>query len=129
MAVIKKHRRITAADDDMDFGGGAFDDDMPDDMSDDVLDDDDGFNDQLDDIADDIEDMKDEVDDIQEDDPNIEVDNNIDGHYIAECDRCHGIFISAVSQSDQDVEKITGVCPLCDHETDQYLKWVVKSVE
>lgn len=88
-----------------------------------------GFDDQLDSISDDIDDLKDAVDEIQEDDVNIEIDNNIDGHYIAECDRCGGIFISAVSESDQILDLIHGVCPLCDHETDQYLKWVIKAVD
>lgn len=120
---ITKKSRVVAADDDFD----QFDEPTVDDEE--MIEDDDGFNDQLDDIADDIEDMKDEVDDIDEDDPNIEVDNNIDGHYIAECESCHGIFISAVSESEEVITKISGVCPLCDKETDQYLKWVVKSVE
>ena len=110
-------RRIYGAD------GDEFD------FEDDIMDDDDGFNDQLDDIADDIEDMKDSIDDVQPDDPNIEMYNNIEDHYIAECDRCHGIFISAVSESDQIVKSISGVCPLCEEDTEQLLKWVVKAVE
>lgn len=69
------------------------------------------------------------VDDIQEDDPTIEIDNNISRHYIAECERCHGIFISSVSVSDQDIDSISGICPLCDHETTQWLNWVVEEVE
>lgn len=120
---VTKNSRIVAADDDFENDFGNDFDDVN------ILDDDDGFNDQLDDIADDIEDMKDDIDDISEDDPSIEVENNIDGHYIAECDKCHGIFISAVSESDQEVTSITGVCPLCDAESEQFLKWVVKAVE
>lgn len=105
-----KKRRIFAADDDL-------------------LEEDEGLGTTLDNIEDNIEDIQDQVDDFQEDNVNIEMDNNIDGHYIAECDRCHGVFISAVIESDQEVEKISGVCPLCEKESDQYLKWVIKSVD
>ena len=80
----------------------------------------------IDDLADDVEDIQDTIDEVQEDDIDIELDNNIANHYVAECDNCHGIFISALVESDQDVEKISGTCPLCDKETDQYLKWVIK---
>lgn len=76
-------------------------------------------------------------DEIESDDPydnpeeetNIEPDNNIAGHYIAECDRCHGVFISALVESDQQVEFLSGICPLCEKESDQYIKWVIKPVE
>lgn len=91
--------------------------------------DDDNFQDTLDEMADNIEDMQDDLDEVQEDDVDIEVENNIEGHYIAECDRCHGIFISAMVQSDQDVEKMSGVCPLCQKESDQYFRWVVQAIE
>ena len=64
-----------------------------------------------------------------EDSPGIETDNNIAGHYIAECNRCHGVFISALMESDQHVEFLSGVCPLCEKESDQYIKWVIKPVE
>lgn len=121
--IIKKGQRIVAADED-EFNAEM---DMPED--DYLLEDDDAITDQLDDIADTVDDMQDTIDEIEEDDVDIELDNNIDGHYIAECDKCHGVFISAISESEQYIEKITGVCPLCDEETDQYLKWVVKSVE
>ena len=76
------------------------------------VEDDETFDDNLDDMAD-----------------TIEIDNNIDGHLIAECDKCHGIFISAMIESDQEVEKISGICPLCEKESDQYIKWVVKAIE
>lgn len=85
--------------------------------------------DTIDDLSDSIEDMQDAIDDVEEDDVDIELDNNIANHFIAECDSCHGVFISALAESDQEVEKITGICPLCDKETDQYLKWVIKSVK
>ena len=65
---------------------------------------------------------------VEEDDVDIEMDNNIANHYIAECDSCHGIFVSALIQSDQEVESITGICPLCDKDTTQYLYWIIKNV-
>lgn len=77
------------------------------------------------DIVDDV----DNIDDIEEDNVDIETDNNIANHYIAECDNCHGVFISAVPESDQQVEKISGICPLCDKDSDQYLKWIIRSVD
>lgn len=87
--------------------------------------------DNLSDSVDDIQDTLDEIDgtEIEEDDVDIELDNNIANHYIAECDTCHGIFISALVESDQEVEKISGICPLCDKETDQYLKFIIRPVE
>lgn len=116
-------QKIYAADDEFDEG---FDDAEDGFMVDDA---DDNLDDKLDDMADDLEDMQEDLDDITEDDPNIDIDNNIDGHYIAECDRCKGIFISAMIQSDQEVEKISGVCPLCNRESDQFIKWVVKALD
>lgn len=87
----------------------------------------DGFDDQLDAMADNIEDLQDSVDDAVEDDESeIEVENNITDHYIAECDRCHGVFISAMIESDQDVQSISGVCPLCGKESEQVLKWIIR---
>lgn len=74
-------------------------------------------------------DLPNEEEDIPSDDPLINIENNIEGKYIAECERCGGIFISALSVSDVPVETIHGTCPLCDHDTDQYLKWYVESSE
>jgi hypothetical protein len=82
----------------------------------------------LDDVSDAVDDMQEVVDDIQDDDIDIEMDNNIDGHYIAQCDSCHGIFISAMIESDQEVQAISGVCPICGKDTSQDLKWIVRSV-
>lgn len=101
--VIYSTRKITAADEDEFL--------------------DDSFEEPVDDTS-----FEDE-NDIHEDDPTIEIDNNISGHYIAECERCHGVFISAVTESDQEVESISGICPLCDHETTQWLNWVVVDVK
>jgi len=78
------------------------------------------------------EDIEEEVidenlgEDGEQDGTTIEVENNITNHLIAECENCHGIFISAMIASDQDVESISGVCPLCNKDTEQVLKWVVK---
>lgn len=113
---MKIHKRIYAAEDEFD-------------ITDDMIESTDGFEDTLDTLADNVQDVQDTVDEIQEDDTNIEIDNNIADHYIAECERCHGVFISAVIESDQDINSITGICPLCDHETTQDLKWIIKDVE
>lgn len=107
-------QRVVAAnvfedDADMDFGGA-----------------DDELATQLDDIQDQIEDVQDTVNDIEEDGVDIDIDNNITNHLIAECENCHEIFISAMVDSNQDVESISGVCPLCNKETTQQLKWIVK---
>lgn len=90
---------------------------------------DDSLSDTLDTLADNVEDMQDQIEDVREDDVDIELDNNIEGHYIAECESCQGVFISAMIESDQDVEKISGTCPLCEKKTDQYLKWVIHAVK
>lgn len=113
---------ITAADDDEVAADDAFDfdaEESPDFGTDD------SFDEELD--AEGSE-FIDEYEDPEEQ-PNIDTDNNIAGHYIVECNRCHGIFISALMESDQQVEFISGVCPLCEKESDQYIKWVVKPVE
>ena len=65
-------------------------------------------------------------DELQQDSSNIDVDNNITNHLIAECQNCHGIFISAMIASDQLIESINGVCPLCNKDTEQTLKWIIK---
>lgn len=62
----------------------------------------------------------------QQDGSTIEIDNNIFQHLIAECQNCHGIFISAMIASDQDVESINGVCPLCSKETEQFFIGIIK---
>lgn len=113
-STIKASKYIYAADDDEDI-------DMLEDSEDNI-------DDQLDQIADNIEDIQDTVDDVEEDDVSIDTENNIANHYIAECDNCHGVFITAVLQSDQEIEKISGICPICEKETDQYLNWVIKEV-
>ena len=86
----------------------------------------DEFSDTVDDLSDTVDDIQDTLDDIDEDDVDIELDNNIANHFIAECDGCHGVFISALVESDQDVSSIHGTCPLCEKETEQQLKWVIK---
>lgn len=116
--VRPQSKYIKAAGED-DFG--EFDDELDDDQ--------DGLVDAIDNVADNVEDLQDSIDDIEEDEPEIAMNNNIADHFIAECDRCHGIFISAVVDSDQDIDYVTGTCPLCGRDTDQYLKWVIKSIE
>ena len=112
---------ITAADeneDAMGFDDPSFEDDFGAE-----------FGDDEDLIVDENLEVEDEEYEDPESDPAIETDNNIAGHYIVECDRCHGVFISALMESEQPVEYLTGICPLCEKESDQYVKWVVKSVE
>lgn len=87
------------------------------------------FSEAVDDLAENVEEVQDTIDDMDEDDPSIEVNNNIEDHLIAECERCHGIFISAILQSDMEIDHVTGTCPLCGRESNQYLKWVVKPAE
>lgn len=117
--------KITAADED--FESDEFDESIDDVPS---GEDSDSLADSIDSISDKVDDMQDTIDDAEvEDDIDIDIENNIDNHYIAECERCHGIFISSVVESDQQIEKIHGTCPLCDRDTDQYLKWTVKKVE
>lgn len=130
ISASKRHdtkTRIVAADEDfLEMDDTEFSDE---DVPVDAFDDQDDFDDRLDEMADNIEDMQDTLDEVTEDDVDIEIDNNLEGHLIAECDKCHGIFISAMVESDQDVEKITGICPLCEKESDQYFKWVIKAID
>ena len=108
---------VKAADDeDMDFDVDEFGDSE-------------GLSDAIDDVADNVEDIQDTIDDIKEDDVEIAVNNNIADHYIAECNRCNGIFISAVVDSDQVIDHVSGICPLCGKDTDQYLKWVIRNAD
>ena len=104
----------------------AGEDDFIDEMGEDEAD---GIMDAIDDVADNVEDLQDSIDDVEEDEVEIAMNNNIADHYIAECDACNGIFISAVVESDQEIDHVSGTCPICGKDTDQYLKWVIKSVE
>ena len=124
--ITASKRRIVAADEDEEFNNdrlGDFDDPGygPEGEDDDI-------EDAIDDIADNVEDLQDSVDEIKEDDVEISINNNIADHFIAECDKCNGIFISAVVDSDQEIDHVTGTCPLCGNETEQYLKWVIRSI-
>ncbi len=110
-------KRVVAADED-------FDEFNMDDM--DGADDSDGVMDAVDDVADAVEDVQDTIDDVHEDQTTIQMNNNISNHYIAECDKCYGVFISAVVESDQQIDHVSGICPLCNKESDQYLKWIIK---
>ena len=89
----------------------------------------DGVMNAIDNVADDVEEIQDSLDEVDEDSVDIALNNNISNHYIAECDKCQGIFISAVIQSAQDIDHVSGICPLCGKESDQYLKWVIKDID
>lgn len=102
-------RRIVAANvfaDDVDFEGPNLENDV-DSVEETVIDEDMG-------------------EDGQQDGSTIDIDNNIFQHLIAECQNCHGIFISAMIASDQPVESINGVCPLCSKETEQFFIGIIK---
>lgn len=117
-SVVASKKYVKAAEDDFeDADLGDFEDEESD-----------GIMDAIDDVADNVEDLQDSIDDMEEDEAEIAMNNNIADHFIAECDRCNGVFISAVVDSDQTIDHVTGVCPLCGRETDQYLKWVIRSV-
>ncbi len=114
-------RRIVAADEDTFEREDDFDLDDADDA--------DGLMDAIDDVSDNVDDIKDSIDDVDEDSVDIAANNNISGHYIAECSGCNQVFISAVVESDQDIDHVSGICPLCGKETDQYLKWVIRDID
>ena len=119
-SVNVEKKKITAAD-------NVFDDlgDAPG-YEEDVTLEEDAISDQLDAIEDNLEDVQDVVEDVEEDDVRIDVDNNIVNHLIAECENCKGVFISAMIATDQEVDSISGVCPLCGKDTTQQLKWIIK---
>ena len=131
MSKLNSTYPVMAADDDDPFADMGFDEPEggPDpDLGTVPTDSDDSVEDNLDDMADTLDDLNDALQDFKEDDVDIETENNISNHYIAECEKCHQVFITAVEESDQTIEKISGVCPLCDEECDQYLKWVIKEI-
>lgn len=130
MKITKKSkvvRKVTASTEYIKAANEDFDEFDDADMED--INDADGVIDALDDLSDSVDELQDTVDDMEEDQVDIAINNNIADHFIAECDKCHGIFISAVVDSDQDIEYVTGLCPLCGRETDQYLKWIIKAAE
>lgn len=86
----------------------------------------DGLLDAVDDVADNVEDIQDTIDDTEEDRVDIAINNNIANHYIAECQFCQNVFISAVEVTQDAVDSVHGVCPICREESDQLLKWVIK---
>lgn len=113
--------RVVAADENV------FDDDFDDAVMEEDIDvEEDALGDQLDNLEDNLEDIQDAVEDVEEDDVDIELDNNIVDHLIAECENCKKTFISAMIESDQEVESISGICPCCGKDTVQQLKWVIK---
>lgn len=123
-------KRVYGAPDDP-FEDMQFDDEIDEDLdapqdSEDV--DPENISDAIDDMSNTLDDMNEALQGFDEDDIDIELENNIENHMIAECEHCHGVFISSVLQTEALVEKITGECPLCGNSCDQYLKWVIKSV-
>lgn len=82
----------------------------------------------IDDAAESFEEQEeyDMGEDGEQDASTIDVDNNIFNHLIAECENCKGIFISAMIGSDQAVESINGICPLCNKETEQTFIGIIK---
>ena len=88
-----------------------------------------GLMDAVDDVAESVEDIQDTMDEVDEDDVDIATNNNISNHDIAECDKCHGVFISAVLESEEEIDHVSGICPLCQKESEQYLKWIIRDVE
>lgn len=107
----KGKKRIVAAD-------NVFADEMGDEL---------GFDGPELDDEENIEEVSEDMgEDGQQDGSTIDVENNITNHLIAECQNCHGIFISAMLASDQLIESINGVCPLCNKDTEQFLRWIVK---
>lgn len=116
-SIVAASKYIKAADED--------EEDFAADMN---LDDADGVMDALDDVADDVEQIQDGIDDMEEDSVDIALNNNISNHFIAECEKCQGVFISAVVESDQEIDHVSGICPICGKETDQYLKWVIRDI-
>ena len=121
---VKASTAIMAADDDP-FEDMGFDEPEEDDTS---VDDSDDISDSIDDMADTLDDLNDALHQFEEDDVDINTENNIENHLIAECEKCHGVFITAVLQSDQNIEKISGTCPLCDADCDQYIHWVINKI-
>lgn len=127
---VSSATRIVGADEDEESIDEEFDfDSMVEDdstMIDEVpVDDTDTIQDTIDDVTDALEDLQDSVDDIEPDLVDIQMNNNIEDHYIAECEACHGVFISAVVKSEIEIEHVHGVCPICDREADQKLKWLI----
>ena len=94
----------------------------------DSLEDAESLQDAASDASDAIDNLQDAVSDFSDApaDSILNMDNNIENHYIAECDRCHEVFISAVTESDSQVDFIEGECPCCHESTKQELKWIVR---
>ena len=94
-----------------------------------MIEDYDGISDNLDELSDSVQELQDSIDDINPDPVDIEIYNNISDHYIAECDLCQGVFITSLMESDARIDSIHGICPICNQESEQFIKWVIKSVE
>lgn len=95
----------------------------------DYLEDASNVSDAVDKASDAVEDMEEAVSNLSDtpEDTILNIENNIENHYIAECKRCHEVFISAVVESESDVDAVNGECPCCHEETEQELKWIVRN--
>lgn len=83
----------------------------------------------LDELSDNLSELKDSLKEFEEDEVDIEMLNNITDHYIAECERCHNVFITAIEESSEEINDISGVCPVCDEESVQKLKWIIRNAK
>lgn len=120
---VKASTAIMAADEDNFFN----DEEMPESFGGSETSDN-SVGDEIDNLADSVDELQDSIDEVTQDQTELEIDNNISNHYICECDQCHNIFISAIIESDQEIDHVTGVCPVCEKESEQRIKWVIRDV-
>lgn len=95
-----------------------------------MMEDPDAMKDAVEDMSDTLDDVQDALENVDEgpQDAILDMENNISDHYIAECDRCHEVFISAVVESETPMDSVEGECPCCHEHTTQRLKWIVRNV-
>lgn len=95
------------------------------------VDDSEGIQNSLDNVEDTLNNVQDIVEDLYDGPHNtvFDIENNISNHYIAECERCHEVFISAVVESETSTESVEGECPICHETSKQYLKWIIREAE
>lgn len=80
-------------------------------------------------LSDNLAELKESLSEFEEDEVDIEVLNNITDHYIAECEKCHNVFITAIEESGEEIHDISGICPVCDEESIQKIKWVIRDAK
>ena len=95
------------------------------------LDDTDSMQDTVEDMSDTLDDIQDAIEDTDTapSDTILDMENNISDHYVAECERCHEVFISAVVESDTPVDSVEGECPCCHEHTTQHLRWIIRDID